>query len=176
MEDQQQQGYTDNCKADIGNSSCYSDCIGVVDCQLHCPCRTVAVDAGGPWGDVMDVILGLLPVMFLIYVTLKKNPMPTTRSLPLAALMLLWLRLAYFDSDPVLTFASVILGLHEALTPLSIMAGAITLFETMEVTNCLPYMMREMKALTEGHPIAELMLIFAFAMVVEGASGFGYVF
>ena len=54
-----------------------------------------------------------------------------------------------------------------------VMAGAITLFETMEATYCMPYMMREMKALTNGHPIAELMLMFAFCYLVEGASGFG---
>jgi lactate permease len=53
------------------------------------------------------------------------------------------------------------------------MAGAITLFETMEATLCLQYMMRELKALTAGHPIAELMLLFCFATVIEGASGFG---
>jgi hypothetical protein len=64
----------------------------------------------------------------------------------------------YLGSDPLLSSAAVVLGLHEALTPLSIMAGAITLFETMEATYCLPYMMREMKALTGGHPVAELML------------------
>jgi L-lactate permease len=67
----------------------------------------------------------------------------------------------------------IVLGVHEALTPLSIVAGAITLFESMEATLCLPYMMREMKHLTNGHPVAEGMLIFAFAYLVEGASGFG---
>ena len=63
--------------------------------------------------------------------------------------------------------------IHEALTPLSIMAGAICLFETMEATRCLPYMMREMKVLTGGHGVAELCVIYSFAMMVEGASGFG---
>jgi L-lactate permease len=43
----------------------------------------------------------------------------------------------------------------------------------MEATYCLPFMMREMKALTGGHPVAELMLMFSFAYMVEGASGFG---
>ena len=64
----------------------------------------------------------------------------------------------YLGSNPILTSACVILGVHEAITPLSIMAGAITLFEAMESTKCMPYMMREIKALTAGHPIAELML------------------
>ena len=47
------------------------------------------------------------------------------------------------------------------------MAGAITLFETMQATYCLPYIMREMKALTVGHPVAELLLMFAFAYTVS---------
>ena len=37
----------------------------------------------------------------------------------------------------------------------------------------MPYMMREMKVLTGGHPVAELTVIYSFAMMVEGASGFG---
>eukprot|EP00538_Stauroneis_constricta_P013100 CAMPEP_0119571544 /NCGR_PEP_ID=MMETSP1352-20130426/44175_1 /TAXON_ID=265584 /ORGANISM="Stauroneis constricta, Strain CCMP1120" /LENGTH=574 /DNA_ID=CAMNT_0007621225 /DNA_START=16 /DNA_END=1740 /DNA_ORIENTATION=- len=53
------------------------------------------------------------------------------------------------------------------------MAGAIFLFETMESTYCMPYMMREMKALTNEHPVAEGMILFSFATMVEGASGFG---
>ena len=121
----------------------------------------------------MDVFLALLPVIFLIYVTMKNQPWSTTVSLPTAALLLAFIRLSYFQSDPVLVGGAIILGLHEAITPLTIMAGAVTLFESMEVTYCLPYMMREIKALTAGHPIAECMLIFAFAYLVEGASGFG---
>jgi lactate permease len=96
--------------------------------------------------------------MFLVYATIKPNPLPTTTSLPAAAFLMYFIRLAYLKSDPLLTTGAAILGLHEALTPLSIMAGAITLFESMEATYCLPFMMREIKALTAGHPIAEAML------------------
>lgn len=153
-------------------TTCAETCFGLEDC-LSCECTPVYTDAGGPWGDVMDLIFCLLPIMYLIYATVKPNPTPTTRSLPLAALLMLLVRLMYLNSNPILVMGCVILGVHETLTPLSIMAGAITLFETMEATKCLPYMMREMKALTAGHPIAECMLLFAFAYLVEGASGFG---
>ena len=88
----------------------------------------------------MDVFLALLPVIFLIYVTMKNQPWSTTVSLPTAALLLAFIRLSYFQSDPVLVGGAIILGLHEAITPLTIMAGAVTLFESMEVTYCLPYM------------------------------------
>jgi lactate permease len=128
---------------------------------------------GGPWGDAMDVIMCLLPIIFLLAVTLKPNPLPTTISLPASAVILFLIRVMYLASDPLLVTSSVIAGLHEAMSPLTIMFGAILLFETMEATLCMPYMMREMKALTKGHPVAELMLLFAFAFMVEGASGFG---
>jgi L-lactate permease len=138
--------------------ACAETCVSLETCQA-CDCAVVLVDgAAGPWGNFMDVFFCLLPIIFLIWATLKQQPLPTTTSLPTAAFFMYLVRLMYLKSDPLLTNAAVILGFHEALTPLSIMAGAITLFETMEATYCLPYMMREIKVLTAGHPIAELML------------------
>lgn len=144
------------CENDAG-WYCAETCKTLQECYA-CPCAIIPVDGGGPWGDVMDVIFCFLPILFLLIVTIKPNPLPTTQSLPISAAMMYLVRLMYLGSDPVLTNAAVILGIFEAFTPLSIMAGAITLFESMEATKCLPYMMREMKALTAGHPIAELML------------------
>jgi lactate permease len=97
-------------------------------------------------------------MIVLVYVTVKNNPWSTTLSLPFAAFMMFMTRLMYYGSDVILTCGSVVLGLHEALSPITIIAGAMLLFETMEATKCMPYMMREMKALTDGHPIAECML------------------
>eukprot|EP00529_Nitzschia_sp_RCC80_P015947 CAMPEP_0113446620 /NCGR_PEP_ID=MMETSP0014_2-20120614/3806_1 /TAXON_ID=2857 /ORGANISM="Nitzschia sp." /LENGTH=712 /DNA_ID=CAMNT_0000337729 /DNA_START=156 /DNA_END=2294 /DNA_ORIENTATION=+ /assembly_acc=CAM_ASM_000159 len=159
-------------ECDVGsNETCFT-CVGLDECE-YCGCATVEKNAGGPWGEVMDVIFGLLPIIVLVYVTVKKNPWPTTTSLPFSAFMLFLIRLMYYGSDVVLTCGSVVLGLHEAISPITIIAGAMFLFETMEATKCMPYMMREMKALTNGHPVSECMLIFCFAYMVEGASGFG---
>ena len=157
----------------VDDLNCPSQCVSLEAC-LGCDCAVAYVeDTGGPWGEVMDFIFCLLPIIYLVYATIKPNPTPTTKSLPFAAVILFLVRLMYLGSNPVLTAGCVILGFHEAITPLTIMAGAIMLFETMEATKCLPYMMREMKALTAGHPVAECMLLFAFAYLVEGASGFG---
>jgi len=167
--------YTYNCVASnaVNETVCANTCVGLDACN-DCQCAILPTTGEGAWGPVMDVIFCLLPILFLIIVTVKpRNPWPTTKSLPTAAIMLYFIRLMYLASDPLQSTAAIILGLHEALTPLSIMAGAITLFETMEVTYCMPYMMREIKALTQGHPVAECMLIFNFAYMVEGASGFG---
>ena len=160
------------CEDASSGPECASTCIGLEACQ-DCDCAVLPLEVSGPWGEFMDVLMGLLPIILLIVVTVKPNPWPTSLSLPFAALTMFLIRLMYYGLDPLLTAASVVLGLHEALTPLSIMAGAICLFETMEATYCLPYMMREMKALTQGHPIAETCLIYSFAVMIEGASGFG---
>ena len=165
--------YQYNCVA-ANDEACAISCVSLQECN-DCNCVVQpTVAAEGPWGDVLDVLFSLLPILVLLVVTVKPhNPWPTTQSLPTAAGILFVVRLAYFASDPLLTCSAVVTGLLEALTPLSIMAGAILLFQTMEATLCLPYMMRELQVLTAGHHVAELLLLFAFGYAVEGASGFG---
>jgi hypothetical protein len=148
--------FTYTCRNAEG-ATCASSCVSLEACEA-CDCAVVSTDSGGDWGEFMDVLFCLSPIIFLVYATIKPNPMPTTLSLPTSAFLMYLVRVMYLGSDPLLTSASVVLGLHAALTPLSIMAGAICFFETMEATYCLPYMMREMKALTGGHAVAELML------------------
>ena len=150
-------------------SSCPYTCEGLTQCS-SCDCAIVRSGIG-PWGRAMDVIFCLLPILFLVFVTIPPfgmmKPMSTSRSLPLSAFLLFLVRLMYLGSDPLLVCGAIVKGVHEALTPLSIMAGAICLFEMMECTRCLPFMMREMKALTGGHGVAELCVIYCFATMVE---------
>lgn len=130
--------------------------------------------AVGAWGDAGDVILCLLPLVLLVVLTLWGTGMPAYKSLPIAALCMWTVRIAYLGSPPALVSGAVVLGVLETFTPLTIIMGAMFLFETMEVTNCLSWFTMMLKQLSAGHPIAEIMLIsFAFEYVVEGASGFG---
>jgi len=128
---------------------------------------------GGPWG-YGDIFVLLLPIMFLIFAVLKPTPIQSTVSLPLAAVMMFFIKLVYLGSHPHDTMASLISGLLGAVTPVSIVAGAIYLFDCMESSRCLAWMRTTMKSITKGHPVAEVMLIgWAFHFLVEGASGFG---
>ena len=64
---------------------------------------------GGPWGDATDVILCLLPLAFLVATTLvHKIRLPTVKSLPLAAALMWFIRLAYLSSRPNEVTAAVI--------------------------------------------------------------------
>jgi len=115
------------------NYTCPNTCISVQDCDT---CGCVVKDTGdGPSGKAMDVIMCLLPIMFLLAVTLKRDPFPTTKSLPLAALGMFLVRVMYLGSDPLLSCAAVKLGVHAALSPITILAGSTFLYESMEVCN-----------------------------------------
>ena len=88
--------------------------------------------AGTP---ALDVFLCLLPIILLVLTTVwRRVQLSTSTSLPLAAALLWVIRLAYLKLDPNLTNAAVIYGLLDALKPLSIVTGAICLFQTMEAT------------------------------------------
>ena len=78
----------------------------------------------GPWGSAMDVIMCLLPIIFLVIATIPPcglKPLSTTKSLPMSALLMFLVRLMYLGSDPLLVSGSIVKGIHEAFTPLSIM-------------------------------------------------------
>lgn len=80
--------------------------------------------------------LCLLPLVFLVVVTVvKKLLLPTSISLPISAVMLAFIRMAYLGTPSNFVMACMVSGLFEALTPLSIVTGAIMLFQTMHHTK-----------------------------------------
>ena len=128
----------------------------------------------GPWGDAGDFVVALAPIALVLYLTLKSNAPPPSRSLPTCAAFAWFLRLVYFDSTPNELNAGVAAGALGALNVVAIIFGAVLLFKTMELTGCLQFMIRLMKHYTGGHPVAEAMLIgWCFVNIVEGAAGFG---
>lgn len=141
-----------------------------------CQCVGIEQPKGDPTGgqQVLDVFLMLSPIVFLAATVMSQRlKLPTTTSLPVAALILFLIRLVYLGSDPLLLCSAVVAGILEALTPLSIMLGAMMLFETMQATGCLPFLLNQIELLTRQSRMAEINLIFAFAYLMEGCAGFG---
>uniref|UniRef100_A0A383VQV1 Lactate permease n=1 Tax=Tetradesmus obliquus TaxID=3088 RepID=A0A383VQV1_TETOB len=133
-----------------------------------------AVPETGLWGPAAAVLLCMLPLAFLLAVTLiRRISMPCSTSLPVAAVLLALIRLTYLASAPVTVLGSCVRGLLEGLTPLSVIFGAIVLFEAMQHSRCLPWMMHEVKCLSAGQTLAEVFLIgWAFAFMISGVGGF----
>ncbi len=78
-----------------------------------------------------------------------------------------------FKRDANLVHATVLEGLLVAWTPILIIAGAIFLFKTMEVTGSLNVIKNWLNSVSSNQ-VAQLMIVgWAFPFLIEGASGFG---
>lgn len=121
----------------------------------------------------MDAAISALPIVVLIYLMTKKNTLPSYVALPVVAALTYILKLVYFESDPNLIHATIVAGLLDAWTPILIIAGAILLFQTMESSGSMSIIRAWLNGVS-SNPVAQLMIIgWAFAFLIEGASGFG---
>ncbi|ANB23463.1 lactate permease [Alteromonas stellipolaris] len=121
----------------------------------------------------MNLAFSYLPLILLITLMVKKNPMPSSKALPFSAAVAYMVVLLVFKQDARLVNANVISGALLALTPLSIIAGAIFLFKCMEITGALAILRKALDGVS-ANPVAQLMIVgWAFMFLIEGASGFG---
>lgn len=121
----------------------------------------------------LNVIVSIFPIVLLIYLMTKKNSMPSNKALPLTAVLIYFLQLIYFNTNPNLVNATVVSGLLTAWVPIMIIWGAILLFRTMEQTGAMATVRNWLNSISPN-PVAQLMIIgWAFAFLIEGASGFG---
>lgn len=121
----------------------------------------------------MTTIIAISPIALLIFLMTKKKSMPSHLALPLVAILLYLLKILYFGSDFKLMNATMIDGLLTAWTPILVIWGAIFLFRTMENTGGMKVIREWLNGITENK-VAQLMIIgWAFAFLIEGASGFG---
>jgi len=121
----------------------------------------------------MNTAISLLPILLLIYLMTKKNSMPSFKALPLMALLLYVLKMGYFNIEANLVNATVINGLLTALVPISIVWGAILLFKTMEATGAMDTIRAWLNSVTTNKVAIAMIVGWAFAFLIEGASGFG---
>ena len=77
------------------------------------------------------LIAAYAPLFLLIYLMVKPNGMASSKALPLSALAAYLIVIFNGHSSLTLIHASVVQGVLLALTPLSIIAGAIFLFLCM---------------------------------------------
>jgi len=121
----------------------------------------------------MDFLLAVLPIVFLIYVMTKKNSWPSHISLPVVAALVYVLVLFRSRLDSTLVNATVVNGTLSALTPISIIWGAILLAQTMRRSGAERMIGKWLKEVS-SNPVAQLMIVgWSFPFMIEGSSGFG---
>ena len=121
----------------------------------------------------MDFLLAILPIAFLIYVMTKKDPWPSHVSLPCAAALVYLVVLIRARLDANLVNATVVNGTLSALTPVSIIWGAILLSLAMRRSGAEGIIGEWLKKVSPN-PVAQLMIVgWTFPFMIEGSSGFG---
>ena len=121
----------------------------------------------------IDLVFAAAPILLLIYWMTKKTPMPSAKALPLAALLAYGIQVAWFRTDTATINAAVVAGLLTALTPISIVWGAIFLFRTMELSGAMETIRNWLNALTRNRVAQVVIIGWSFQFLIEGASGFG---
>lgn len=120
-----------------------------------------------------SLFLSVIPIVILIWMMTKKNGIPSHIALPITALMVGALQLFYFGTDITLINANIIAGMLSAITPISIVAGAILLNRMIYLSGAEDVIRRWLEGISRNQ-VAQLMIIgWAFAFMIEGASGFG---
>lgn len=129
---------------------------------------------GDNWNKTMlNLIISTIPIILLIWMMTKKNALPSHIALPLTALLIGFIQLFYFGADTTHLLANIIAGSLSAITPISIIAGAILLNRTIAITGAETVIRHWLESISRNQ-VAQLMIIgWAFAFMIEGASGFG---
>lgn len=103
----------------------------------------------------------------------KTRPLPSTTAFALAAALAYGIRLVWFHEAIPRLNAAVISGLLDALTPISILFGAIFLFVAMEKSGAMGILQEWLHGVSPN-PVARIMLAgWSFIFLIEGAAGFG---
>lgn len=106
----------------------------------------------------MDFALALAPIALLVVLLTKPRPWPAWVALPVCAGLAVAIAAYWFGRTAEMLAANVLLGLLEALTPITIIGGAIVLFKTMERSGGLDVARRGLAGVSPS-PVAQLMTI-----------------
>lgn len=121
----------------------------------------------------MAFALSIFPIILLIYLMVKRNALPSYVALPWIAVVVLMIHLAYFGTDIATISANVTASLVAVQTPITVIFGAI-LFNKFSEMSGVTNVLRRWLGNINPNPVAQLMIIgWAFAFMIEGASGFG---
>jgi lactate permease len=121
----------------------------------------------------MESLVAALPLVFLLVAMGHPKGMSGSTALPLAALLACALYIGLFELPVTHALSATLHGLLSALTPISIVFGAMLIFAVLRKTGHLNVLTDWIRSVSP-HPVAQLMLIgWAFPFLIEGISGFG---
>ncbi|AIF44372.1 L-lactate permease [Virgibacillus sp. SK37] len=107
---------------------------------------------------------------FIFLVLLK---MSAVKGMSLSAIIVILLAVMVWGMEGIVITASVLQGIHKALTIVFILFGAIVLLNTLKNTGAVDRINEGFRGITGDMRIQVIIVAFLFGSLIEGASGFG---
>ncbi len=120
----------------------------------------------------MNLFVSILPII-LPLVLLVLVGLPGKKGMPISSAVFIVFAFLIWKMEAVTIFASVIQGVHQGLTILLILFGALVLLNTLKNTGAVTRINNMFISLSGDMRVQVVMLAWLFGSLIEGAAGFG---
>ncbi|MCG9695681.1 L-lactate permease [Shewanella sp. Isolate11] len=121
---------------------------------------------------LLQLIASLTPVIsVMLFLVLLK--MPASRAMPISMVMTGLAAIFIWQMDTTILSASVVEGLLAALTPLSIIFGAVFLLNTLKYSGAMDTIRAGFTNISGDARVQVIIICWLFGSFIEGSAGFG---
>ncbi len=120
----------------------------------------------------LQLIASLTPVIsVMLFLVLLK--MPASRAMPISMVMTGLAAIFIWQMDTTILSASIVEGLLAALTPLSIIFGAVFLLNTLKYSGAMDTIRAGFTNISGDARVQVIIICWLFGAFIEGSAGFG---
>ncbi|MCE9677705.1 L-lactate permease [Shewanella sp. AS1] len=120
----------------------------------------------------LEIIASLTPVIsVMLFLVLLR--MPASRAMPISMIVTGLAALFIWQMDTTILAASVVEGLLAALTPLSIIFGAVFLLNTLKYSGAMDTIRAGFTNISADARVQVIIICWLFGSFIEGSAGFG---
>ncbi len=121
---------------------------------------------------LLQLLASLTPVIsVMLFLVLLK--MPASRAMPISMVMTGLAAVFIWQMDTTILGASVVEGLLSALTPLSIIFGAVFLLNTLKYSGAMDTIRAGFTNISADARVQVIIICWLFGSFIEGSAGFG---
>ncbi|SHH30178.1 L-lactate permease [Ferrimonas marina] len=120
----------------------------------------------------IQTLATLTPVIsVLVFLVLMR--MPASRAMPISAVLTGLVALFVWEMDGTYLMASIVEGFYSAITPLSIIFGAIFLLNTLKNSGAMDTIRAGFTNISADARVQVIIICWLFGSFIEGSAGFG---
>lgn len=120
----------------------------------------------------LEVLASLTPIIsVLVFLVLLK--MPASKAMPISMLATGLVAVFIWQMDTLILSASVVEGILSAITPLSIIFGAVFLLNTLKFSGAMDTIRAGFTNISADARVQVIIICWLFGSFIEGSAGFG---